>query len=140
MMWVDPKTNWKWISAEEGDYFNPDDYNRIKNNLEYLHTLALTMYKEFSFVGMGADKDNTGYPYADEINKLADNLGKIVDGTYPVSIGVKVEYVDNGPFIDYIDLNRIEKGCLDIYNLLNLQKEHIPQLPGILGIQRIGGL
>lgn len=139
-MWIQPKTDWKWKSVEEGDYFNISDYNRIKGNIDYLYDLALAMYPEFEYEQMGTDKNYADYPYADEINKLADNLANIVEGSYPVNIGSKVTYVDNGPFIGYEDLNRIETACVSIHNLLTTQKKCIPKLSITLGINKIGGL
>lgn len=117
-MWQTPKTDWKWISEEEGDFFESGDYNRIKGNIEHLKSLALQAFLPFKFEAMGQDKIVKEYPYADEINLLADNLENIVAGTYPVNIGAKTIYVDNGIFIGYADLNRIETGCLTVYNRL----------------------
>ena len=50
---------------------------------------------------------------------LADNLEQIVANTYPVEIGQKTVYEDNGKFIGHEDLNRIESACLVIYNNIN---------------------
>ena len=53
-MWQTPKTNWYGsVDANghyEGDRFNAVDFNRIKNNLEYLREMAIKMYKEFSIL------------------------------------------------------------------------------------------
>ena len=53
-MWQTPKTDWYGsVDANghyEGDRFNAVDFNRIKNNLEYLREMAIKMYKEFSIV------------------------------------------------------------------------------------------
>lgn len=35
MAWQQPKTDWK-----ESDYFNVEDYNRIKGNLNELHRMG----------------------------------------------------------------------------------------------------
>ncbi|SCY03264.1 hypothetical protein SAMN02910371_00804 [Butyrivibrio sp. INlla14] len=118
-MWQTPKTDWAWRSETEGDFFEYTDYNRIKGNIEYLKELAKEVYLPFSIIDMGNDKTRSDYPYADEINTLADNLEIIVENTYPVSIGTKTVYEDNGKFIGYADLNRIESATLNIYNNLN---------------------
>ena len=50
-MWTTPKTDWYGVSEDgvyRGDRFNAVDFNRIKNNLEYLRDLAQTMYEEFA--------------------------------------------------------------------------------------------
>ena len=36
MAWSTPKTNWKLYSK-----FNIEDFNRIKNNIAYLHEIAV---------------------------------------------------------------------------------------------------
>jgi hypothetical protein len=117
-MWQTPKTDWKWVSESEGDFFNCGDYNRIKGNIEYLHTLAMALYIPFGIKDMGDDKTERDYPYADEINNISDNLETIAKRTYPTDIGEKTVYEDNGVFIGYADLNRIEEACLEIYNNL----------------------
>ena len=79
MAWITPKTN--WIST---DRFNIADYNRIKNNLEYLHEYAQRFY-------------------------------------------------DNGPFIQFGELNRIESAVLKIYELLGRQEAGLSKLSFRLG-------
>lgn len=118
-MWQTPKTDWKWVDENHGDFFECSDYNRIKGNIEHLKEMAAAIYLPFEIADMGQDKARGDYPYADEINLLADNLETIVSNTYPVSIGQKTVYEDNGVFIGYADLNRIEAACLSIYNNLN---------------------
>ncbi|MFI3202662.1 MAG: hypothetical protein SNG10_07330, partial [Rikenellaceae bacterium] len=76
-------------------------------------------------------------PYADEINKLADNLENIANGTYFIEIGDKITYEDNGLFIGHADLNRIETGCKKYYDLLVNQIENISDIPYVCG-NRIG--
>ena len=44
MAWQQPKTDWK-----ESDYFNVEDYNRIKGNLNELHRMALVYWEECFF-------------------------------------------------------------------------------------------
>ena len=51
MAWQQPKTDWK-----ESDYFNVEDYNRIKGNLNELHRMALVYWEEFPWDEMGEDK------------------------------------------------------------------------------------
>ncbi len=109
MAWQQPKTDW----SAEGDFFNIQDYNRIKGNLVELHRLALTMWPEFPIVDMGADKTYQDYGfYSDEINWMEENLDRIVKGTYPFQVGSRQTFYDNQPFIDWEELNRIESACL----------------------------
>lgn len=127
-MWIQPKT---W---QKGDFFNIQDHNRIKNNLEVLHELAETMYPRFSIKSMGIDKSYTDYSfYADEINQMEENLGRIRDGIYPYWGGETKVWYENQPFLSYIDLNRIEGGCQVMYTNLIGQSVGRLRLPGVLG-------
>lgn len=122
MAWITPKTDWYGYTDGNGDYqgdrFNATDYNRIKNNLQFLHDLAVKMQEEFSIANMGDDKGFEDYPYADEINLIEDNLETISSNTFQQGYGVKAVFTDNGAFIDYTELNRIESASLDLYDKL----------------------
>jgi hypothetical protein len=78
MAWETPKTDWHGSTDSDGVYagdrFNATDFNRIKNNLDYLRELALKMYKKFSIVSLGANRTPVDYFYADEINQLKEIL------------------------------------------------------------------
>jgi hypothetical protein len=127
MAWVTPKTDWHGATSAEGIYagdrFNAADFNRIKNNLEYLRTLAIALYKEFGIHGLGADRTPADYFYADEINRLEQNL--VIINTYTVNrpYGSPVAYNDNGTTMDYVELNRLENAILDLHNRLTNQSE-----------------
>ena len=131
MAWITPKTDWKVEYDESGlfigDFFNVGDYNRIKNNLTYLRDLAVEFIGVIPVIPVGADKhypingspdfDNDNF-FADEINMIEDGL-EILDQAMPfVDFGDKKTYYDNGQFIDYQELNRIESAELTLYNLL----------------------
>lgn len=120
MAWKQPKTDWVGKSDADGnyigDYFNADDYNRIKNNITAICALANTVYPTISLQSMGADKSTGDYLYADEINALEANLETICSKTLPKLAGKKKVYYDNTATIDFAELNRIEKCCLDLYN------------------------
>ena len=119
MEWITPKTD--WMAAEDesgnyiGDYFNTEDFNRIKNNIEFLGMVARQFWPVF--VRAMPDRKREEYPYADEINTLADNLetiNKFVDS----DIGEKTVYSENEAFIGFEDLNRLESACLKLYEEL----------------------
>lgn len=111
-MWTKPKTDWK-----QSDYFNVADYNRIKGNINALHDLAITLWPDFDIEDMGGDKTYQDYSfYADELNKFEANLDKICAGTVDLDLGDHRTYLDNTPFIQWDELNRIELACLRIYN------------------------
>ena len=117
-MWVTPKTDWNAESR-----FNAADFNRIKNNLQYLRDLAITMYDEFDIVSIGGDRTPRDYFYADEINQLEENLVTINDNTLRRSYGESPLYNDNGKTMDFVELNRLEGASLDIYDRLINESE-----------------
>ena len=84
MTWEAPKTDWFGQMVDGvyvGDRFNATDFNRIKNNLSYLRELALKMYDEFTIHSLGEDRTPVDFFYADEINKLEENLNTINSNT-----------------------------------------------------------
>ncbi len=126
-MWQTPKTDWHGTVDTEGHYigdrFNAVDFNRIKNNLDYLREMAIKLYKEFSIVSLGADRTPQDYFYADEINQLEANLNTINENTFKVSYGSAPTYVDNGNTMDFAELNRLESATLDLYDKLKNQTD-----------------
>lgn len=127
-MWKEPKTDWK-----ENDFFNVADYNRIKGNLNELHTEALKLWKEFPFEEMGDDKTYTDYGfYADEINRFESNIDHICAGTFPFCVGERQTFYDNQPFIDWKELNRIEEACRLIHGNIQSRISGRKQLAFVL--------
>lgn len=133
MAWITPKTN--WLSS---DRLNIADYNRIKNNIAYLRELAIKAYNEFSIADMGADKDYDAWYYSNEFNTMENNLELINNKTYIRDIGDKDVFKDNGTFIDYVELNRIEEATLLLYKLLIGEVGNMPRLLFKLGVK--GGI
>lgn len=135
--WITPKTDWSGSSDSSGnytgDYFNYTDYNRIKNNLSFLHGLSEELYPDYDIEDMGDDKTVSDYVYADEINTFENNLVTINENTYNTDYGTAQSYLVNGAFIDYNELNRIESAMLNIYTRLNRQYTERRRLPFRLG-------
>lgn len=127
MAWTTPKTDWYGSTDSEGVYtgdrFNATDFNRIKNNLDYLRELAIQMYDEFSITSLGEDRTPSDYFYADEINVLEDNLNTINENSLNRSYGDSPTYSDNMVIMDYVELNRLESAILDLYDKLSNQSE-----------------
>lgn len=118
MAWSTPKTDWYGETTDgvySGDRFNAEDYNRIKNNLQCLRDLAVTIYDEFDIGSMGGDKAVTDYFYADEINQLETNLATINANTLNLPYGDTPVYMSNGNTMDFTELNRLESATLDLY-------------------------
>lgn len=131
-MWIAPKTNWN-----KSDFFNIQDYNRIKNNLDHIRSMALQLYNDFSYADMGNDKTYKDYYYADEINLFESNLEKINKNTFPRNLGDTITFYDNQPFIDYTELNRLERGINTIYRGLIGQIHGRRRLAFKLGRRRV---
>ena len=126
MAWTTPKTDWYGAVVNgvyTGDRFNAVDFNRIKNNLVYLRDLAVKVYEEFSITAVGADKTTADYFYAEEINKMEQNLATINAKTLKMSYGTAPTYSDNSRTMDYAELNRLEGAILDLYDKLTNQYE-----------------
>jgi hypothetical protein len=121
-VWEQPKTDWYGSrdtdGVYQGDRFNSEDYNRIKNNLVFLHELANVLYPEFGIEDMGEDKGKADYPYADEINLIEQNLNTIAADSAGFDYGESPTYVAQGKVLDFNELNRIEGAILDMFNQL----------------------
>ena len=126
-MWQTPKTDWHGAvdanGVYSGDRFNATDFNRIKNNLDCLRDLAITLYDEFSIVSLGTDRTAKDYFYADEINQLEANLNTINQNTLKQSYGTAPTYVENGNTMDFAELNRLEGAILDLYDKITNQSK-----------------
>ncbi len=141
-MWSTPKTDWHGGVDKHGVYigdrFNAVDFNRIKNNLEYLRELAIKMYDSFAIQSLGADKTVKDYFYADEINQLEANLKTINSKSLNRSYGVAPVYSDNGNTMDFNELNRLEGAIFDLHNLLTNEHDGRRTLTWNFGMK--GGL
>lgn len=141
MAWVTPKTDWYGEvvgGVYVGDRFNAKDFNRIKNNLSYLRELAVKMYEEFTIHPLGSDRTPKDFFYADEINKIEQNLNTINSKTLKRSYGNTPVFADNGSTMTFAELNRIESATLDLYNRLTNQSEGRRTLEWNFGMK--GGL
>ena len=141
-MWETPKTDWHYELDSEGlyvgDRFNATDFNRIKNNLEYLREMAIKMYDDFTIYALGTDRTPTDYFYADEINQLEENLNTINYNSIKRSYGTAPSYTANGNIMDFTELNRLEGAILDLYDKLSNQNDGRRTFTWNLGMK--GGL
>ena len=141
-MWETPKTDWHYELDSEGlyvgDRFNATDFNRIKNNLEYLREMAIKMYDEFTIHALGTDRTTQDYFYADEINQLEENLNTINYNSIKRSYGTAPSYTANGNIMDFTELNRLEGAILDLYDKLSNQNDGRRTFTWNLGMK--GGL
>lgn len=113
MNWIEPKTDWS------GEAFNAVDYNRIKNNLLFLHEKIDALFPpELDTPDFGADKTYSDWYYASEFNAFEDELESLNQRAYNYDIGKKQKFVDLGKFIGYEELNRIENATLKLYQMV----------------------
>ena len=127
MAWQTPKTNWK-----STDYFNYQDYERIRNNILHLKNLVDQVYATITLDAMTAKSGYSDFVYADEFNAFENNLDKIKKWITTVGIGSKQTFYDNGATPNYTELNRIESACLKMYKTLSGQISGRPMLSFIL--------
>lgn len=128
-LWKDPKTNWKIT-----DKFNISDYNRIKNNLLYLREKAITLTKYFEIEDMGEDiLEYTELWSVNTFNLFEKNLDIINENTYQEDYGIRQVFYENGKFIQWDELNRIESAMFRINDLLIRQQQGGRRIPFKLG-------
>ncbi len=128
--WHTPKTNWTPY-----DRLNYYDFNRIKNNLEWLHEKAQELWKPFDIEDMGMDVE--GYavirqPYK-IFNKFERNLEIINKNIFVQNYGMKQTFYPNGVFIKWDELNRIEGAILEMRSILDRQEAGLRRLSFQLG-------
>lgn len=111
-----------------GDFFNVEDYDRIKQNIEYLREYAYFLYGGFTMRGMVAVTVES-YGYASTIDALDANLEAIAANTFrpPDMMPVK-QWRGNQPPPGADDWNRIENTCLLLFEQFERQFACLPKL------------
>lgn len=116
--WTEPKVN--WLSTGR---FNISDYNRIKNNIQWLCEKANELYKSFSYADMGNDVvTRDSYWKVEFFNAFEQNLETVNKNILTKDYGVSQRFFENGPFIKWDELNRIESACLSMKDILERQE------------------
>lgn len=127
-----PYTAWaiRYDSEGEylGDFFNVEDYDRIKQNIEYLREYAYFLYGGFTMRDMVAVTVES-YGYASTIDALDANLEAIAANTFrpPDMLPVK-QWRGNQPPPGPDDWNRIENTCLLLFEQFEWQAACRPKL------------
>ena len=128
--WITPKTNWM-----PTDRFNYVDYNRIKNNISYIHKLAVSLWKDFKIANMGEDvTEYTVFWDVDVFNFFESNIEEINKNIIKQDFGISQRFYENAPFIKYDELNRIESAILSMYELLERHRLSLRKIPFRLGM------
>lgn len=127
--WTTPKTNWT-----DTDRFNISDFNRIKNNLQYLHDESEIIYGEYDIADMGSDISSyAGYWDVEKFNIIEQNLITINTHMNGADIGQALTYYENGVFINHAELNRIENTSLTLKSIIDGWREAMATLPFRMG-------
>ena len=122
--WTEPKTNW---SAT--DRFNISDFNRIKNNLKWLHNKSIELYRDFAIEDMGEDITSyESYWNVNYFNAFETNVDKINSEIYSQNFGISQKFFENGPFIKWEELNRIENACFSMKKILQNQEASLRKM------------
>jgi hypothetical protein len=128
-IWFEPKTNWA-----KTDRFNIDDFDRIKGNIQWLHSNAARLNKDFVIHSMGNnEEDYLSYWKVEDFNAFEKNIELINSFMYPSDIGITQNFFENGPFIKWEELNRIESSCLKMKGILDRQEAGLKRLSFRLG-------
>ena len=126
--WITPKTNWAIT-----DKFNKEDYNRIKNNLDYLQHILKELDHTYQVKDLGEDIND----YVSKFKAKSFNDFEIIledCNIYGYDNGITKEFEPNGAFIDYVELNRIESGCIRLHDIMCNQYMGRRTLPAMLGV------
>ncbi len=114
MGWQEPKTDW---TAD--DLMNYQDYNRIKGNLEYLWEEACELYGKFPLTDMGPDISETDPWRVRYFNAIESNVDEINRHIFTQDYGIRQTFYENGPFMRYSELKRIEGAILGMKQMID---------------------
>lgn len=115
MAWQEPKTDWK-----SSDAMNYKDYNRIKNNLLYLHDKVCKEWGQFPIEDMGEDLDSVKVRYdAKYFNAFETNVDTINQNMLTQNYGFRQTFYYNGAFPKPEELNRIEGATLKMKQIID---------------------
>lgn len=129
MAWSTPKTNWTAT-----DSFNIGDYNRIKNNLKYLHDESEIIYGSYTITDMGSDiASYAGFWDVAKFNIIEQNLITINQHMNGDNIGQALTFYPNGVFITFTELNRIEGVSARLKSIIDGWYEAMATLPFRMG-------
>lgn len=127
--WEEPKTDWK-----STDRFNFSDYNRIKNNISYVYRKATELNKPFDIEDMGEDiNDYASFWNVIYFNAWENNIEALNNNVFRKDYGTKQTFYENGAFIQYSELNRLESAILNMKKILDAQEISVNKLPFVLG-------
>lgn len=129
MGWQTPKINWN-----SDDYFNKDDFNRIKNNLLYIKGFLKKFRGKVTQIQPLNDKNSyTELLHPQDVNCLQANLTRLNEISYNLDIGANTEYYNGSYTPSYEQWNRLETYTLDIKNLIQTDNPGFSRITQKLG-------
>ena len=101
--------------------FNWGDYMSFRQGIMELHTMANDLYLGFPIKTMRQIKTYEDYFYAEDFNRIEENLETINKHVFTQDIGKTKTFYDNGQFIKYDELNRLIDGMYTLTDMLKNQ-------------------
>ena len=113
--------------------FNWGDYMSFRQGIMELYTMANDLYLGFPIKTMRQIKTYEDYFYAEDFNRIEENLETINKHVFTQDIGKTKTFYDNGQFIKYDELNRLIDGMYTLTDMLKNQMKNRRKLEIRLG-------
>lgn len=127
--WEQPRTDWNPYDA-----FNVPDYDRINGNMIFLQEAGKILGYAASLEKCGAYSGMDGRPWeCKDFNIMESNLESLCVALGNANAGTSKIFVDNGPFVTWDELNRIESTTFELYQILDNIYRSMRRLPFRLG-------
>lgn len=137
MAWMQPKTDWKVRYDEDGsyagDYLNAEDFERIRQNIEYVTGEAQELYFAIPDAGI-PQVTNSSFGLASTIDSAEQTLRRLYDTAYkPEGVPEFKNWGANDFAPTFEDLNRWESLTELMHKNLELQSKAKQKLSITLG-------
>lgn len=118
---------------ESTSKFNWSDYMQFRAMIMDLNSMANELYLNFPIKTMRQIKTYEDYFYAEDFNRIEENLETINKHVFTQDIGKTKTFYDNGQFIKYDELNRLIDGMYTLTDMLKNQMKNRRKLEIRLG-------
>lgn len=118
---------------ESTSKFNWSDYMQFRAMIMDLNSMANELYLNFPIKTMRQIKTYEDYFYAEDFNRIEENLETINKHVFTQDIGKTKTFYDNGQFIKYDELNRLIDGMCTLADMLKNQIKNRRKLEIRLG-------
>ena len=113
--------------------FNWSDYMQLRAMIMDLNSMANELYLSFQIKTMRPIKTYDDYFYAEDFNRIEENLEITNKHVFTQDIGETKTFYDNGQFIKYDELNRLINGLYTLSDMLKNQAKNRRKLEIRLG-------